>query len=233
MSSLPRDIAIKRRMLQWKRRCMQPHVATARGCWGCCKGQPHEGERCCCNRRWSCNQMRDMLQQARGCQGCMLQWARYAEDVEGVATGDWTRVFNQMMVLQDVWGTVCGGCRGCCNGWLNEGIQPNDGVAICCNIGTTVNGATPNDGSYREYCNKVPWSFGKAWVLELLNGNPDRMRISLGVSVKVVQQLVDMLTQCCSFTRSHNGIYVKEQLAIFLYTVVTGLSSRHVGEHFQ
>ena len=74
---------------------------------------------------------------------------------------------------------------------------------------------------------------GKAWVLELLNGHPDRMRISLGVSVQVFQQLVDMLTQRCSFTHSHNGIYVEEQLAIFLYTAVMGLSSRHVGERFQ
>ena len=74
---------------------------------------------------------------------------------------------------------------------------------------------------------------GKAWVLELLNGHPDRMRISLGVSVEVFQQLVDMLTQRCGFTRSHNGIYVEEQLAIFLYTAVTGLSSQHVSERFQ
>ncbi|KIM51297.1 hypothetical protein SCLCIDRAFT_94157, partial [Scleroderma citrinum Foug A] len=28
-------------------------------------------------------------------------------------------------------------------------------------------------------------------------------------------------------------IYVEEQLAIFLYTAVMGLSSRHVGERFQ
>ena len=74
---------------------------------------------------------------------------------------------------------------------------------------------------------------GKAWVLELLNGHPDRMWISLGVSVQVFQQLVDMLTQHCSFTHSCNGIYVEEQLAIFLYTAVMGLSSWHVGERFQ
>ena len=74
---------------------------------------------------------------------------------------------------------------------------------------------------------------GKAWVLELLNGHPDRMWISLGVLVEVFQQLVDMLTQHCSFTHSHNGIYVEEQLAHFLYTAVTGLSSWHVSEHFQ
>ena len=59
------------------------------------------------------------------------------------------------------------------------------------------------------------------------------MWISLGVSVEVFQQLVDMLTQRCGFTRSRNGIYVEEQLTIFLYTAVMGLSSRHVGERFQ
>ena len=74
---------------------------------------------------------------------------------------------------------------------------------------------------------------GKAWVLELLNGHPDWMQISLGVSVEVFQQLVNMLTQCCGFTCSRNGIYVEEQLAIFLYTAVMGLSSWHVGECFK
>ena len=73
----------------------------------------------------------------------------------------------------------------------------------------------------------------KAWVLELLNGHPDGMRISLGVSIEIFQQLVDTLTQRCSFTNSHNGGYIEEQLSIFLYTAVMGLSSQHVGERFQ
>ncbi|KAF9060559.1 hypothetical protein BDP27DRAFT_1177700, partial [Rhodocollybia butyracea] len=35
------------------------------------------------------------------------------------------------------------------------------------------------------------------------------------------------------FETSRYGITVDEQLAIFLYTCVTGLSIRHVGERFQ
>jgi hypothetical protein len=35
------------------------------------------------------------------------------------------------------------------------------------------------------------------------------------------------------FVLSRNGVSVEEQLSIFLYTCVTGLSSRLVGERFQ
>ena len=46
--------------------------------------------------------------------------------------------------------------------------------------------------------------FGRAWLQELLHGHPERICTKLGVH--------------------------KEQLAIFLYTSVTGLSIHHVGE---
>ena len=74
---------------------------------------------------------------------------------------------------------------------------------------------------------------GKAWVLELMNGHPERMRVSLGVSIEAFGLLVDMLSQHCGITPSSKGIFVEEQLAIFLYTAVTGLASRQVGERFQ
>ncbi|KAH7917968.1 hypothetical protein BV22DRAFT_976376, partial [Leucogyrophana mollusca] len=35
------------------------------------------------------------------------------------------------------------------------------------------------------------------------------------------------------YTDSRNGVTLEEQLAIFLYACVTGLSSRHLGERFQ
>jgi len=73
----------------------------------------------------------------------------------------------------------------------------------------------------------------KAWVLKLMNGHPERMRVSLGVSIEVFGLLVDMLSQHCRITPSSKGIFVEEQLAIFLYTAVTGLASQQVGEHFQ
>jgi hypothetical protein len=72
---------------------------------------------------------------------------------------------------------------------------------------------------------------GNAWVQELLHGHPKRIRTELGVHKHVFRELI--------FTLYHMGhrdsryITLEEQLAIFLYTCVTGLTSRHVGERFQ
>ncbi|EGO03241.1 hypothetical protein SERLA73DRAFT_69145 [Serpula lacrymans var. lacrymans S7.3] len=52
---------------------------------------------------------------------------------------------------------------------------------------------------------------GHGWVLELLQGHPDRIHAELGV-------------------RRHVFLNLEEQLAIFLYTSVIGLSVRHLGE---
>jgi hypothetical protein len=68
--------------------------------------------------------------------------------------------------------------------------------------------------------------------MELLNGHPDRIRLCLGVNHDVFDALVHTLQQHGHGT-SRNGITVEEQLGIFLYTCVTGLSSRHVAERFQ
>jgi hypothetical protein len=72
---------------------------------------------------------------------------------------------------------------------------------------------------------------GQAWVQELLHGHPRRIRTELGVCEHVFRQLI--------FTLHHLGhrdskfVTLEEQLAIFLYTCVTGLTSQHVGERFQ
>ena len=72
---------------------------------------------------------------------------------------------------------------------------------------------------------------GQAWVQELLHGHPRRIRTELGVREHVFRQLI--------FTLHHMGhgdskyVTLEEQLAIFLYTCVTGLTSEHVGERFQ
>jgi hypothetical protein len=72
---------------------------------------------------------------------------------------------------------------------------------------------------------------GAAWVLELLEGHPGRIRCELGVSKEVFQFLVAYLQQ---MGISHSrGILLEEQLAIFLYRCVTGISVRHAGERFQ
>jgi hypothetical protein len=72
---------------------------------------------------------------------------------------------------------------------------------------------------------------GEGWVQELLNGHPRRIRNELGVNrgtftlLRKAIQLLDI--------HSSRHVSIEEQLAIFLYTAVTGLSSTHVGERFQ
>jgi hypothetical protein len=73
---------------------------------------------------------------------------------------------------------------------------------------------------------------GEGWVLELLSSHPDRIKTSLGVSLDVFEALVQILVEH-GFQRLRHGISVEQQLAIFLYTCVTGLSTHHVAERFQ
>ena len=72
---------------------------------------------------------------------------------------------------------------------------------------------------------------GAAWVCELLKGHPERIRNELGVHKHVFHALIKSL-QSAGYTSSRY-VTLDEQLAIFLYTCVTGLSIRHVGERFQ
>lgn len=83
--------------------------------------------------------------------------------------------------------------------------------------------------------NKIPYHTsalsGADWVRELLNGHPERIRNELGVHKDVFWALIEEL-QLAGYTSSRD-VYLEEQLAIFLYTCVTGLSFRHVCERFQ
>jgi hypothetical protein len=72
---------------------------------------------------------------------------------------------------------------------------------------------------------------GEAWVLELLCGHPDRIRTELGVTLEVFNSLIQELRHL-GYDSSRN-VSLEEQLAIFLYMCVTGLTIRHVGERFQ
>ena len=72
---------------------------------------------------------------------------------------------------------------------------------------------------------------GAMWVLELLEGHPERIRCELGVHKHVFLFLISYLQQI-GVQHSRN-VFLEEQLAIFLYRCVTGLSIRHVGERFQ
>ena len=87
----------------------------------------------------------------------------------------------------------------------------------------------------QKYYNKIPYHdsalSGAAWVCELLRGHPKRIRKELGVHKHVFRALIVAL-QDAGHTRS-KFVTLEEQLAIFLYTCVTGLSLIHVCECFQ
>jgi hypothetical protein len=72
---------------------------------------------------------------------------------------------------------------------------------------------------------------GYAWLQELLHGHPERIRTELGVHKEVFHALIRELQSMGHGDTRY--VTLEEQLAIFLYTSVTGLSIRHVGERFQ
>src|SRR6267154_6093029 len=72
---------------------------------------------------------------------------------------------------------------------------------------------------------------GEAWVIELLTGHPEWTRCELGVHKYVFTQIISELRTLG--VSDSKFVSLEEQLAIFLYTSVTGLSIRHVGERFQ
>lgn len=72
---------------------------------------------------------------------------------------------------------------------------------------------------------------GEGWVLELMSGHPGRIRCELGVHLHVFKELLVQL-RSIGYTDS-KYVTLEEQVAIFLYTCITGLTSRHVGERFQ
>ena len=82
---------------------------------------------------------------------------------------------------------------------------------------------------------KQPWHTsvltGQMWVIELLAGHPERIRTELGVHKHVFYAIIDELREL-GHTDS-KFVTLEEQLAIFLYCSVTGLTVRHLGERFQ
>jgi hypothetical protein len=73
---------------------------------------------------------------------------------------------------------------------------------------------------------------GQAWVDELIVGHPDRIKTELGMRLHVYLALLAKL-RTVSGLHDSKHVSLEEQVAIFLYTCVTGLSIRHVGERFQ
>jgi hypothetical protein len=72
---------------------------------------------------------------------------------------------------------------------------------------------------------------GQDWVIELLTGHPECIRCELGMHANAFVELISEFR-----TMGHSDskfVSLEEQLAIFLYTSMTGLSIRHVVERFQ
>jgi hypothetical protein len=72
---------------------------------------------------------------------------------------------------------------------------------------------------------------GAGWVSELINGHPERIHCELGVHLHVFQSLLSELRNLGY--RNSRFVTLEEQLAIFLYSCVTGLTICHIGERFQ
>jgi hypothetical protein len=69
---------------------------------------------------------------------------------------------------------------------------------------------------------------GQGWVMELLNGHPERIKTELGMQHHVFLAFVTALRYA-----GLTNITLHEQVAISLYMSVTGLNIHHVGERFQ
>jgi hypothetical protein len=72
---------------------------------------------------------------------------------------------------------------------------------------------------------------GEAWVMELLAGHPERIRCELGMHRHVFAELISELRRMGHSNSKY--VSLEEQLSIFLYACVTGLTIRHIGERFQ
>ena len=72
---------------------------------------------------------------------------------------------------------------------------------------------------------------GEDWVQELLTGHPWCIQNELGLDRGTFLILIKALQVAGLQSLCH--VSTEEQLVIFLYTVVTGMSSIHVGENFQ
>ena len=72
---------------------------------------------------------------------------------------------------------------------------------------------------------------GEMWVMELLHSHPEWIQNELGVHKHIFLSLCTDLQWYGH--RDSKTVSLEEQLAIFLYTCITGLSIQHVSERFQ
>ena len=69
---------------------------------------------------------------------------------------------------------------------------------------------------------------GEMWVQELLDGHPDCILCELGVQKEVFEALIHTLHTISTMDSKH--VSLEEQLAIFLYMSVAGLTIHHTGK---
>lgn len=79
---------------------------------------------------------------------------------------------------------------------------------------------------------------GEGWVQELLGGHPERIRNELGMHQHVFAELLiqlhsDLSMDYIELDTDSELVSLAEQVAIFLYSCVTGLAIGHVGERFR
>jgi hypothetical protein len=67
---------------------------------------------------------------------------------------------------------------------------------------------------------------GYGWILELLNGHPEQIRMELGVHKHVFLKFIDEL-QLMGYS-DERDVTLVEKLAIFLHACVTGLTVWHL-----
>ena len=73
---------------------------------------------------------------------------------------------------------------------------------------------------------------GQKWVKELLGGNPRRIKDQLGMQKKVFRMFIRKLTSLTNASDTRH-VVLEEQVAIFIYIIVTNLPNRKVAERFQ
>jgi|SRR5882724_5139078 len=73
---------------------------------------------------------------------------------------------------------------------------------------------------------------GQMWATELLGGNPRHIKDQLGMEKQVLLKFVRKLFTMTSANHTQH-VDLAEQVAIFLYIMVTNLSNRKVSEHLQ
>ena len=101
-------------------------------------------------------------------------------------------------------------------------------IVIVCSIAVTI-----THGQYYKIPQNTSYQSGAAWLDEVLSGHPDRIMNNLGMSKSSFLQLHMLLIDKTDIQLHTRYVSSKEQLAIFLYAVVTDLSMRKLAERFQ